>query len=253
MKFVSICLHLFMMFFSVPIFSYVPVNATENTTTSSPINREIRRNTWYNGDWCPIYIPEWWSPKVSRHPLDPYSFVHCQSGIIFFYLCGYPLLWYFGIRKDTYIIVNKGKNRYPGIKCLPLWVGFAIISIGSLIFEIVENEDGIIEKYRKNHGASSEYNGDSYQNIFGDIIMVQIGYMISWLFLYLNISWMSAVWFVVVDVCLILYMRDDGIFLFFNIFFKNKQIIEWQAEGVMMAKYQQMNNISLLNPPSAFL
>ena len=88
MKFVSISLHLFMMFFSVPIFSYVPVNATENTTTSSPINSAIRRNTWYNGDWCPIYIPEWWSPKVSRHPLDPYSFVHCQSGIIFFYLCG---------------------------------------------------------------------------------------------------------------------------------------------------------------------
>ena len=252
MKFVSICLILLILF-ALPIFSYVSVNTTENTTTSSQIHRAITRNTWYNGNWCPIYIPEWWSPKVSRHPLDPYSFVHCQSGIIFFYLCGYPLLWYFGIRKDTYIIVNKGKNRYPGIKCLPLWVGFAIISIGSLIFEIVENEDGIIEKYRKNHGASSEYNGDSYQNIFGDIIMVQIGYMISWLFLYLNISWMSAVWFVVVDVCLILYMRDDGIFLFFNIFFKNKQIIEWQAEGVMMAKYQQMNNISLLYPPSVFL
>ena len=95
-----------MMFFPVPIFSYVPVNATENTTTSSPINREIRRNTWYNGDWCPIYIPEWWSPKVSRHPLDPYSFVHYQSGIIFFYLCGYPLLLYFGTRKDNHNIAN---------------------------------------------------------------------------------------------------------------------------------------------------
>ena len=160
---------------------------------------------------------------------------------------------YFGTRKDNHNIANKDKNRYPGIKCWPLRIGFTIISIGSLIFEIVENEDVIIEKYRENHGTSREYNGDSYQNIFGDIIMVQIGYMISWLFLYLNISWMSAVWFVVVDVCLILYMRDDGIFLFFNIFFKNKQIIEWQAEGVMMAKYQQMNNISLLYPPSVFL
>ena len=249
-KVIAICLALLMLI-SVPILSFVSVNDTE--ITSIPINRTIGRNTWNNGDWCPIYIPEWWSPKVSRHPLDPYSFVHYQSGIIFFYLCGYPLLLYFGTRKDNHNIANKDKNRYPGIKCWPLRIGFTIISIGSLIFEIVENEDVMIEKYRENHGTSREYNGDSYQNIFGDIIMVQIGYMISWLFLYLNISWMSAVWFVVVDVCLILYMRDDGIFLFFNIFFKNKQIIEWQAEGVMMAKYQQMNNISLLYPPSVFL
>ena len=249
MKFIAICLDLLMLF-SVPILSYVSVNDTE--IISIPINRTMERNTWYNGDWCPIYIPEWWSPKVSRHPFDPYSFVHCQSGVLFFYLCGYPLLWFFGIRKNN-LILNKGKNRYPNLKCWPLWIGFAILSVGCLIFEIIENEDAMIEKYRESHGTSTEYDGDSYQNIIGDIIMVQTGYMISWLFLYLNVPWMSIVWFVVIEVCLILYMRDDGIFLFFNIFFNNKQIIEWQAEGVKMGKYQQMNNISLLCPPSAFL
>ena len=250
MKFIAICLDLLMLF-SVPILSYVSVNDTE--IISIPINRTMERNTWYNGNWCPIYIPEWWSPKVSRHPFDPYSFVHCQSGVLFFYLCGYPLLWFFGIRKNNYLILNKGKNRYPNLKCWPLWIGFAILSVGCLIFEIIENEDAMIEKYRESHGTSTEYDGDSYQNIIGDIIMVQTGYMISWLFLYLNVPWMSIVWFVVIEVCLILYMRDDGIFLFFNIFFNNKQIIEWQAEGVKMGKYQQMNNISLLCPPSAFL
>ena len=96
MKLIVICLALLMLFL-VPILSFVSVNDTE--ITSIPINRTIGRKSWYNGDWCPIYIPEWWSPKVSRHPFDPYSFVHCQSGVIFFYFCGYPLIWYFGLRK----------------------------------------------------------------------------------------------------------------------------------------------------------
>ena len=49
---------------------------------------------WNDGAWWPIYVPQWWSPIVSRHPLDPYSFVHLQTGVICFYICGYPL-WHF--------------------------------------------------------------------------------------------------------------------------------------------------------------
>ena len=49
---------------------------------------------WNYGAWWPIYVPQWWSPIVSRHPLDPYSFVHLQTGVICFYVCGFPL-WYF--------------------------------------------------------------------------------------------------------------------------------------------------------------
>ena len=49
---------------------------------------------WNNGAWWPIYVPQWWSPIVSRHPLDPYSFVHLQNGVICFYVCGYPV-WHF--------------------------------------------------------------------------------------------------------------------------------------------------------------
>ena len=25
---------------------------------------------WNNGAWWPIYVPQWWSPIVSRHPLS---------------------------------------------------------------------------------------------------------------------------------------------------------------------------------------
>ena len=47
--------------------------------------------TWTNGNWWPLYIPEWWSPKASKYPSDPYSFVHIESGIILFNVVGYPL------------------------------------------------------------------------------------------------------------------------------------------------------------------
>ena len=76
--------------------------------------------------------------------------------------------------------------------------------------------------------------------------------MISWVFLYLNVPWMSVVWFLVVDIFLILGMRD-GILLFFNVFLKNKSVIEWQGNGVKIAKAREKKNLSIVCPLSAFL
>ena len=82
---------------------------------------------------------------------------------------------------------------------------------------------------------------------FHEKVTIVPGYMISWLFLYLAVPWMSAVWFVVVDTFLILYMRDS-VLMFFNVFLKNKSIIQWQGEGVKIAKARQKKNISIICP-----
>ena len=58
--------------------------------------------------------------------------------------------------------------------------------IGSLTFEIVENSEIMISEYRLGHGTAEDYRGDSYQNIISDLFSVQMGYMISRLFLYLT-------------------------------------------------------------------
>ena len=63
---------------------------------------------------------------------------------------------------------------------------------------------------------------------------------------------MSAVWFVVVDVCLVLYMRDS-VLLFFNVFVKVKCVIDWQAQGVAVGKMRQEKGQSIVWPPNAFL
>ena len=100
---------------------------------------------WNNGAWWPIYVPQWWSPIVSRHPLDPYSFVHLQTGVILFYICGYPLNHFLDVK--------------PDFESWPLWVGFAILFVLSFIFEIIENAECTIEKYRESSGTSSDYDG----------------------------------------------------------------------------------------------
>ena len=105
----------------------------------------------------------------------------------------------------------------------------------SLTFEIIENLPCIIDKYRVVSGNAGDYAGDSYQNIIGDLIVVQLGYMISWVFTSKGVPWAPAIWFLVIDVWLMLYMRDSAL-LFFNVFVEHQGIIVWQAEGVAMGK-----------------
>ena len=64
--------------------------------------------------------------------------------------------------------------------------------------------------------------------------------MVSWIFFHFGIPWMSFVWLLVVEIACTLYMRDGAI-VFFNIFFKSQSIINWQAEGVTIAKARQEN------------
>jgi len=196
----------------------------------------------YNGEWWPIWNPRWWSPGVSKHPLDPYSFVHLQSGVICFWAIGFPL-WY-GLDLDD---KNPGEE-----KAWPLRVGFAILFVLSAIFEVIENAECTIKKYRESSGTSSDYEGDSYQNILADLIVVQAGYMLSWLFFYYDVWWMAIVWFLAMDTFLIMYMRDS-VLLFFNVFIKIKVIIDWQAQGVVIGKARTEKNLSLLCPLNAFL
>ena len=139
------------------------------------------------------------------------------------------------------VFPEKKDETNPPFQSWQLWFGFAITFVMSLTFEIIENLPCIIDKYREGSGTSFDYDGDSYQNIIADLIVVQLGYMISWVFSFLGVPWVSAIWFLAVDVALILYMRDSAL-LFYNLFFKNQGIIDWQAKGVELGKKWQGKN-----------
>ena len=63
---------------------------------------------------------------------------------------------------------------------------------------------------------------------------------------------MSFVWLLVVEIATTLYMRD-GTIVFFNIFFKSQSIINWQADGVTIAKARQEDGLSIFYPFNVFL
>merc|ERR1712018_813088 len=72
-------------------------------------------------------------------------------------------------------------------KSWPLWVGFTILLALSFIFEIIENAQCTIQKYRESSGISGDYDGDSYQNIIADLIVVS-----SWLYDFMVISFFGC-------------------------------------------------------------
>merc|ERR1711862_577569 len=106
--------------------------------------------------------------------------------------------------------------------------------------------------FRSNSGTSGNYQGDSYQNIFGDLVVVQAGYMLNWLFFCNGVGHLAFVWFTLVEVFLVMYMRDSAI-LMINTLLHIKSIAKWQSQGVEIAKYRQEKNLSIVWPLNAFL
>ena len=218
-----------------PLYVVVPQRLLFSITVSFQM-------AWHDGVWWPIFVPQWWSPFYSQTPLDPYSLVHLQSGMILFYVIGFPI-WKCCMKdEEKYSPLptwysskcSKCSKSSPRFGSRQLFIGFVITFLLSLTFEIIENLPSTIEQYKT--GLDSAYNGDSYQNIIGDLIVVQLGYLLAWVFFSMGVSWISAIWFLVSETTMILYMRDDGFFLLFNVFLKNQAIMDWQAEGVKLGK-----------------
>ena len=95
---------------------------------------------WHNGFWWPLYTTAWYSPLVSQYMFDPYSLTHILHGIIF-----------------HLILSNIIQSSLAG---------FLITMTVELVWELVENCEPMIRRFRENSGTSGELqcNGDSVQN-----------------------------------------------------------------------------------------
>jgi hypothetical protein len=116
-------------------------------------------------------------------------------------------------------------------------VGYLVMFAFEFSWEVLENSERVIKRYRESSGTSGEYKGDSYQNIIGDLIACEVGYSISLLFhVVLGKFWLSIVFYFVVEVALVVYMRDSLTITLFTLIKPNEGISKWQAEGVEIAK-----------------
>jgi hypothetical protein len=121
-----------------------------------------------------------WSSETSQLFLDPYSLTHVAHGLMF---AGLLVLLF---------------RNVP-----PIWRFVIAIALES-VWEIIENTNTVIERYRV-ATASLGYQGDSIVNSLGDIFCCAIGFMIA-----RKLGWRrSIIVFLVIEVVLLVWIRDS--------------------------------------------
>ena len=156
--------------------------------------------------WCKsgdrwLYINEAWnSSHTSQHLLDPYTFTHILHGVLAFWIAG--LIF---------------KNLWP------YWQ-LVIAAAVEAAWEILENSDFIIEKYRENT-ASLDYFGDSVANSIGDLAACMFGF---WVASKLGL-WRSLVFFFAVEFVLLIWIRDSLLLNIVMLIVPIEWIKTWQA------------------------
>lgn len=155
--------------------------------------------------WCKlgdyrIYVHEAWnSSHTSQHFFDPYTFTHILHGVMFFWLAS--------------LIFSRLSVA---------WQIFIAILIEAA-WEILENSNFIIEKYRENT-ASLDYFGDSILNSVGDLVACVVGFLIAQ-----KIGWRrSLIFFLLTEIVLLLWIRDGLLLNILMLIYPLDAIKNWQ-------------------------
>jgi len=114
---------------------------------------------------------------TSQQIFDIYSFSHIQGGILIYFL----LCKFFNMLLIT---------------------AFIYLIIIVFIFEIIENTEFVIKKFRKTY---RRYKGDSIANIIGDIFCNILGFLFAY-----NYPIISVIFFIIAHI--ILYPFEAGFF-----------------------------------------
>jgi hypothetical protein len=155
--------------------------------------------------WCKhgdaaIYVHQaWGSSHTSQHLFDPYTFTHILHGVLFFWVTG--LLF----------------------KRMAIEWRFLIAMIAETGWEVLENTNYIIEKYRENT-ASLDYFGDSIANSVGDVIACAAGFWIAVKFGW----WRSLIFFVLTELFLLLWIRDSLLLNIVMLVYPLDAVKSWQ-------------------------
>ncbi len=141
------------------------------------------------------------SDQNSQHLFDWYTPSHLLHGFIFF-----GFLW---------LIARK----------MPLGWRFFIATLIETAWEVAENSDALIERYRSTT-ASVDYFGDSVINVLADILAMAVGF-----FLAARLPvWVSAVIVIGFEVLTVLIIRDGLALNVVMLLQPIEAIKDWQLE-----------------------
>lgn len=157
--------------------------------------------------WCECgYLLLWsgdaWSSDNSQHISDPYSFTHVLHG---------------------FVIGGLVTLILPSLSAV--WRLWIVVSVES-VWEVVENSAFVIDRYRAGTAALG-YTGDTVVNSLADIVLCGIGFMLARL---LGLR-LSIVVFVVTEVMLAAWIRDNLTLNVVMLIHPLDSIKEWQAAG----------------------
>jgi Protein of unknown function (DUF2585) len=146
-----------------------------------------------------IWVGDICSPDNSQHLLDPYSFTHILHGVAFYGLLA--------------LLAHKMSPRWK--LCLAILI--------EALWEVVENSEYVIQRYREATAALG-YHGDTVVNSLGDIAACAAGFMLA---RRLGL-WRSVALFVVIEVMLIVWIRDSLILEVLMLTYPISAIKAWQ-------------------------
>lgn len=146
-----------------------------------------------------VWAGDVWSAHNSQHFLDPYSFTHVLHGFLLF--------WFLSLVAG---------------RLWPIWQLTLAIFLEA-IWEVVENAQFIIERYRE-ATISIGYAGDTILNSTGDILVCGLGFWLA-----RRLGWrLSIVVFFLTELVLLVWIRDSLILNVIMLLYPVESIKTWQ-------------------------
>jgi hypothetical protein len=149
-----------------------------------------------------VWTGEAWSPETSQHLFDPYALTHFLHG---FFFCG--------------VLALAAPRLAEGWR-------FFLAVLGEAAWEVIENSAFVINRYREATAALG-YEGDTVVNSLGDVLACAAGFVVA---LRLGIA-RALVVFVLVEVLLLLWIRDGLLLNVLMLLAPIEGVREWQAAG----------------------
>ena len=158
--------------------------------------------------WCAggepwIWSSEVWSRHNSQHLLDPYTFSHVSHGLVL------AIVLRVVLSAPTY------RKR-----------GFVIALVLEAGWELLENTDVVIRRYRE-ATISLDYVGDSVANSIGDLLAMMVGYLAAERIP----TWAAAAGFMALEIGLALWIRDGVLLNVLMLVAPAEAVKTWQLGG----------------------
>ena len=169
--------------------------------------RSQGRLWWCACDYLLLWSGDPWSSYNSQHLLDPYSFTHVLHGFVF---CGFVFCGLLALTVSRLTAVWQ------------LWIAVSM----EAVWEVVENSQFIIQRYREETAALG-YQGDTIINSLADIFLCGVEFALAHR---LGLRRTVAL-FGVTEVALAVWIRDNLSLNVLMLIYPIEVVKEWQAAG----------------------